>query len=122
MKFLNKENSILITGVAGFIGAALAYRLINEGVSIIGIDNLNNYYDVGLKRARIKRIQNLESNKLFKFIETSIENQNSIFEVFKKYRPNIVINLAAQAGVRYSITNPSSYINSNLLGFSNILE
>tara|TARA_Y100000589_G_scaffold323890_1_gene359130 strand:- start:892 stop:1917 length:1026 start_codon:yes stop_codon:yes gene_type:complete len=121
MGFDLKREKILVTGAAGFIGSALIYRLIRQGINVIGIDNLNNYYDNNLKKLRIKRIENIDKYNLFKFLECSIDNQ-LIFKIFEKNNPHIVINLAAQAGVRYSITNPSSYIKSNIIGFSNILE
>ncbi len=112
---------ILITGVAGFIGAALAKRLLTEGKEIIGIDNLNSYYDPFLKELRIKDL--LENySKSFFFHKVSIENSHELEKIFTKYNPNIVINLAAQAGVRHSIDNPLPYLQSNLIGFFNILE
>ena len=116
------NSKILITGAAGFIGSALSYRLVSENINVLGIDNLNNYYDVELKKSRLKRIDSLQNKKAFKFFEFGIEDEKKVFEIFANYKPTIVINLAAQAGVRYSIENPSSYIKSNLLGFSNILE
>lgn len=111
--------TVLITGVAGFIGYHLAKRLIDENIFIIGIDNMNDYYSVELKKDRLKDIGEREN---FLFIEASIENMDVIEDCFKKYKPDIVINLAAQAGVRYSIENPKAYIDSNIIGFFNILE
>jgi UDP-glucuronate 4-epimerase len=108
---------ILITGVAGFIGSHLAKKVIDMNIEVIGIDNLNDYYDVNLKKARIKHI----SNKLI-FYKTSLENREGILDIFEKEKPDVVINLAAQAGVRYSLENPYSYIDSNIVGFMNILE
>ena len=117
-------NKILITGAAGFIGAALSKRLIKDGQTVIGVDNINSYYDVNLKKSRLLEIDNLKekNNNNWIFKKISIENHNLIFDIFEKYKPNIVVNLAAQAGVRYSITNPYAYLQSNLLGFGNILE
>ena len=112
----------LITGVAGFIGANLANKLLiweNKGIKIIGIDNLNNYYDIKLKEYRLNKLKNFKN---FEFIECDISNKETIEKAFRKYKPSIVVNLAAQAGVRYSITNPDAYINSNIIGFYNILE
>ena len=119
---MDKKRKILITGCAGFIGAALSQRLIKNDYFVIGIDNLNNYYDVSLKKSRLKEIARSDKKDLFKFLESSINDHNSLLEIFELYKPDIVINLAAQAGVRYSIENPGSYIQSNLVGFSNILE
>lgn len=110
---------ILITGVAGFIGSLLAKRLLDtKKIEVIGIDNLNTYYDIQLKN---KRIEFLNSNN-FTFYKLDISNREEIFTVFDKEKITHVINLAAQAGVRYSIENPHAYIQSNLVGFSNILE
>ena len=111
---------ILVTGVAGFIGMHVAKRLIDNGFNIIGIDNLNEYYDIDLKKARLA-ILKINKEK-FKFIKIDIVNKLELDEVFKKNNINIVIHLAAQAGVRYSIENPKSYIDSNIYGFLNILE
>ena len=113
--------TILITGVAGFIGANLAKRLL-QGVSdikVVGIDNMNAYYDVRLKEERLRELSSLSS---FVFVKGDIADKSTINQLFAKYRPSVVVNLAAQAGVRYSITNPDSYIASNLIGFYNILE
>lgn len=125
INLLNK--TILITGVAGFIGSNLVLELLKtySSVNIIGIDNMNEYYDVKIKEWRLneieKEIKN-HSESSWKFIKGSISDKNLIDEIFKTYKPDIVVNLAAQAGVRYSITNPDSYIESNLIGFYNILE
>jgi len=119
-----KDKVVLITGCAGFIGAALTKKFIKKGFNVLGIDNLNNYYDKNLKISRLKEIENdirLE-DKSWKFLKISIEDKIEIDKVFLETKPNIVINLAAQAGVRYSIENPISYFNSNLIGFFNILE
>ena len=113
------SNVYLITGAAGFIGYYLSKKLLKQGCYVIGIDNLNNYYDVNLKKARL---ENLKINNKFIFIEGDISDRIVLFEVFEKYKPNIVVNLAAQAGVRYSIENPDVYIQSNIIGFYNILE
>ena len=112
---------VLITGVAGFIGASLAKKILSEKeyIEVIGIDNLNEYYDVRLKEWRLKQ---LEIFGTFIFIKGDIANKKLIQRVFEKYKPDIVINLAAQAGVRYSIINPDSYVSSNIIGFYNILE
>ncbi|MFR4518879.1 MAG: NAD-dependent epimerase/dehydratase family protein [Fusobacterium sp.] len=125
INLLNK--TILITGIAGFIGSNLVLELLKtySSVNIIGIDNMNEYYDVKIKEWRLneieKEIKN-HSKSSWKFIKGSISDKNLIDEIFKIYKPDIVVNLAAQAGVRYSITNPDSYIESNLIGFYNILE
>lgn len=116
-----KNKTILITGIAGFIGYNLAKQLFNtiEGVKIIGIDNMNSYYDVSLKEFRLA---DLNQNLAFTFIKGNIADKELIDNTFTTYNPQIVVNLAAQAGVRYSITNPDAYIQSNLVGFFNILE
>ncbi|CRZ34480.1 UDP-glucuronate 4-epimerase [Herbinix hemicellulosilytica] len=110
---------ILITGAAGFIGYFLSKRLLEQGCRVIGIDNINDYYDINLKYDRLK---NLQSYDYFTFIKEDIADKEKIFNVFKGYKPNVVINLAAQAGVRYSIENPDVYMHSNIIGFFNILE
>ena len=113
--------TVLVTGVAGFIGSNLAKRLLREitDIKVIGIDNMNNYYDVRLKEERLKELFCHES---FIFIKGDISDKILITRLFDEYKPQIVVNLAAQAGVRYSITNPDVYISSNLVGFYNILE
>ena len=113
--------TVFITGVAGFIGSNLAKRLLNEvtDVKVVGIDNLNDYYDVRLKEERLKRLTDFNQ---FVFIEGDIADKSTISEIFRRYQPQVVVNLAAQAGVRYSISHPDSYIFSNLIGFYNILE
>tara|TARA_B100000989_G_C19497772_1_gene452853 strand:- start:623 stop:1639 length:1017 start_codon:yes stop_codon:yes gene_type:complete len=122
---MNKfEKVVLITGCAGFIGAALSKRFLAANYKVIGIDNLNNYYDIKLKYDRLKVIENFvkDRNYLWEFFKVSIENIAEIKDIFIKNKPDIVINLAAQAGVRFSINNPASYVKSNLNGFFNILE
>ncbi len=110
---------ILVTGAAGFIGFHLSNLLLEKGFNVIGIDNLNAYYDVQLKKDRLAL---LKKHKLFKFYKKDLKNYKSMELVFKEHHPDIVINLAAQAGVRYSIENPFAYVDSNLTGFVNILE
>ena len=116
--------TVLVTGAAGFIGFHLCHRLIESGVQVIGFDNVNNYYDVKLKRARLSRLYALSNNlgAQFTLVEGNLEDQNAVKNVFSDYQPSKVVNLAAQAGVRYSIENPTSYIQSNIVGFGNILE
>lgn len=113
------SKTYLITGVAGFIGSYIAKRLLKEDCRIIGIDNLNDYYDVNLKKYRLKLLKIYDN---FTFIKEDISNKEAIDCIFKEYRPQIVLNFAAQAGVRYSIENPEVYIESNVIGFFNILE
>jgi UDP-glucuronate 4-epimerase len=110
---------ILVTGSAGFIGAALTYSLLQRGDEVIGVDNHNNYYDISLKEARIQRFIN---HSKYTHIRMDIANRDEIADVFKIHKPNRVVNLAAQAGVRYSLENPQAYIDSNIVGFANILE
>lgn len=109
---------IIITGSAGFIGFHLSNRLLKEGFQVIGIDNINDYYEIQLKRDRLAKID----NENFTFVKTDLENLDKINQTFEQHQPSIVINLAAQAGVRYSLENPHAYINSNIVGFMNILE
>ena len=110
---------LIVTGSAGFIGSALCLRLLNLGHEVLGIDNHNDYYSPALKEARLSRYVN---NPRYIHERADISDQNVIFDIFKKYKPQRVINMAAQAGVRYSLKNPRSYINSNIVGFLNILE
>ncbi len=119
MKPLNTEYKYLITGAAGFIGYHLSKRLLEAGATVIGYDNMNDYYDVNLKEHRLSFIKD---NPKFTFIKGDIADKAALEDVFKQYKPDVVVNLAAQAGVRYSIENPDSYIQSNLVGFANILE
>lgn len=119
---LNLQNkTILITGAAGFIGSALVKRVCSENpqARVIGLDSVNDYYDVSLKEYRLKELSALSN---FTFIKGNLADKKLIDEIFAKYHPQIVVNLAAQAGVRYSITNPDAYIEANLIGFYNILE
>ena len=110
---------VLVTGTAGFIGNRLAQRLLERGDEVIGIDNLNDYYDVSLKQARLDLIK---SHSAFSEARIDIQDRDAMEQVFAKHKPHRVVNLAAQAGVRYSLINPHSYIDSNILGFTNILE
>ena len=113
---------ILITGAAGFIGSSIAQKLLLENYHVIGIDNINGYYNPFLKQKRIKNIEQIDQNNCWRFLRVNLENSIKIDQIFKEFKPNIVINLAAQAGVRYSLENPMSYIESNIVGFLNILE
>ncbi|MFW0906595.1 GDP-mannose 4,6-dehydratase [Clostridium perfringens] len=122
-----KNKSVLITGVVGFIGSNLSLELLRtqDSVHIIGIDNMNDYYDVNIKEWRLKEIEKevkKHENSTWNFIKGSISDKALVDDIFEKYKPDIVVNLAAQAGVRYSIINPDSYFESNLLGFYNLLE
>lgn len=112
-------NNLLITGVAGFVGMHLSNQLTNHGYNVIGLDNLNTYYDLNLKKDRLAQ---LDGNSNFTFIECDLTERERINKIFEEHRPTVVINLAAQAGVRYSIENPYAYLDSNLTGFLNILE
>ena len=128
-KITLNNKSILVTGAAGFIGSFLCKRLLEQGqgLQIIGLDCITDYYDVSLKEERLKMLEASSSqaaakSSSFTFIKVDISDKASVDQVFAKYKPAIVVNLAAQAGVRYSITNPESYIKSNMIGFYNILE
>jgi UDP-glucuronate 4-epimerase len=110
---------VLITGSAGFIGSALSLRLLERGDEVIGIDNLNDYYDVSLKEARLQRTLAYDG---YTDVRIDLEDREGIAELFRKHQPHRVVNLAAQAGVRYSLENPHAYVDTNLVGFTNILE
>ena len=112
---------MLVTGAAGFIGSFLSERLLSdfEDIRVIGFDSVNDYYDIRLKESRLEKLQKHEN---FIFIKANLADKDKVSEVFREYSPQIVVNLAAQAGVRYSITNPDAYIESNIIGFYNILE
>ncbi|MFA7373591.1 MAG: NAD-dependent epimerase/dehydratase family protein, partial [bacterium] len=112
-------SKILVTGAAGFIGFHLSKRLISRGDEVIGLDNLNDYYDVSLKEARLSQLQD---SRAFKFYKLDLSDLQGLMGLFETERPDVVINLAAQAGVRYSLKNPHAYVQSNLVGFVNILE
>ena len=122
MTSINKH--VLITGCAGFIGAALSKRFLRDKYKVTGIDNINDYYDQNLKISRLEDIKNFSNLKSgqWDFYKISIDDKNKIEDIFLEKKPNIVINLAAQAGIRFSIENPGSYFKSNLNGFFNILE
>ncbi len=112
-------NKILITGAAGFVGYHLTKQLCESNFSVVGIDNLNDYYDVKLKKDRLKQLENFDN---FEFLKLDLNDKDSLFQLFDKNNFQFVINLAAQAGVRYSIENPHAYIDSNIIGFLNVLE
>ena len=118
-KTLDHSKTYLITGAAGFIGYYLSKKLLEQGCQVIGIDNINDYYDVNLKQTRLEQ---LNPNEKFTFIKGDISDKDMVMKTFEEYKPNVVVNLAAQAGVRYSIENPDVYIQSNIIGFYNILE
>ena len=126
MEKISLDNkAILVTGSAGFIGSNLVKRLFKDvkGATIVGIDNMNDYYDVSLKEYRLKELEAAKPEGVnYKFIKGDIADKATIDGIFEQYKPAVVVNLAAQAGVRYSITNPDAYIQSNLIGFYNILE
>lgn len=118
-KQLNTIKKYLITGATGFIGFYLSRKLLEQNYQVIGIDNLNDYYDVNLKQARLDLLKHYKN---FIFIKDDIADKVQLMDIFSEYKPDIVVNLAAQAGVRYSIENPDVYIQSNIIGFYNILE
>ena len=127
MKNIQLESKIiLVTGAAGFIGSNLIIRLLNdiENIQIVGIDNLNDYYDVSIKEYHLREIQKKANSVsgMFKFVKATIADKTVIENIFSTYHPSIVVNFAAQAGVRYSIINPDAYIETNIQGFYNILE
>lgn len=116
-----KDKTVLVTGAAGFIGSFLSERLLSdfEDIRVIGFDSVNDYYDIRLKESRLEKLQ---KHRNFIFIKANLADKDKVSEVFREYSPQIVVNLAAQAGVRYSITSPDAYIESNIIGFYNILE
>jgi UDP-glucuronate 4-epimerase len=118
-KQLDPNKVYLVTGAAGFIGYYLSKKLLDQGCTVVGLDNVNDYYDVNLKE---NRLENLQPYEKFTFIKEDISDKSSVNIVFEEYKPNVVVNLAAQAGVRYSIENPDVYMQSNVIGFYNILE
>ena len=109
----------LVTGAAGFIGSHLSGKLLDRGDEVIGLDNLNDYYDPTLKQARLDRLAPREG---FRHVKMNLEDREDLYALFDEVNPDVVVNLAAQAGVRYSLTNPHAYIDSNIVGFMNILE
>lgn len=113
---------ILVTGAAGFIGAAVSQYLINRGDQVVGIDNINDYYDVNLKHARLNEIESSTAADLFSFVEMGVEERDKMAALFEEHKFDRVVHLAAQAGVRYSLENPNAYVDSNIVGFVNILE
>ena len=113
---------ILVTGAAGFIGAAVSQYLINRGDQVVGIDNINDYYDVNLKHARLNEIKSSTAADLFSFVEMGVEERDKMAALFEEHKFDRVVHLAAQAGVRYSLENPNAYVDSNIVGFVNILE
>jgi UDP-glucuronate 4-epimerase len=116
---LDPKKTYLVTGAAGFIGYFLSKRLLEQGCRVVGVDNVNDYYDVGLKHARLGLLEPYEK---FAFIKGDISDKDMVIGAFEEHKPDVVVNLAAQAGVRYSIENPDVYIQSNIIGFYNILE
>ena len=114
--------TVLVTGAAGFIGAALSQRLLLRGDRVVGLDNLNDYYDPALKQARLREIEAVAPSNAWRFERMSLEDGDALMDLFAAETPSVVVNLAAQAGVRYSLENPAAYIQSNLVGFGHILE
>ena len=119
MNSLDTTKRYLITGGAGFIGFYLSKALLEKGAEVVGLDNLNDYYEVSLKEDRLAILRELEG---YRFVKADLSDKEAVFRLFEEYSPQIVVNLAAQAGVRYSIDNPDAYIQSNIVGFFNILE
>ena len=116
------QRTVLVTGAAGFIGAALSIRLLQRGDRVVGLDSLNDYYDPSLKQARLCEIEAMASPGAWRFECLALEDEQALMALFAEERPQVVVNLAAQAGVRYSLENPAAYIQSNLVGFGHILE
>jgi len=116
------QRTVLVTGAAGFIGAALSIRLLQRGDRVVGLDNLNDYYDPSLKQARLRQIEATAPVGSWRFERMALEDEPALMALFADERPQVVVNLAAQAGVRYSLENPAAYIQSNLVGFGNLLE
>ncbi|MCB4429068.1 NAD-dependent epimerase [Synechococcus sp. MU1643] len=116
------SRTVLITGAAGFIGAALSTRLLQRGERVIGLDSLNDYYDPSLKQARLRQIEAIASEDAWRFADMALEDGDALMALFAAEKPEVVVNLAAQAGVRYSLENPAAYIQSNLVGFGHLLE
>ena len=116
------QRTVLVTGAAGFIGAALSIRLLQRGDRVVGLDSLNDYYDPSLKQARLSEIEAMASPGAWRFECLALEDEQALMALFAEERPQVVVNLAAQAGVRYSLENPAAYIQSNLVGFGHILE
>ena len=119
MNPLNTDKTYLITGGAGFIGFHLTKSLLEKGARVIGFDNLNDYYEVSLKRDRLEILKKYEN---YTFIKGDLSDKRDVFRLFQEYHPHIVVNLGAQAGVRYSIDDPDAYMRSNVMGFFHILE
>ena len=116
------SRTVVVTGAAGFIGAAQSKRLLQRGDRVVGLDNQNDYYDPSLKQARLRQIEAMVPVGAWRFERMALEDEPALMELFAEERPQVVVNLAAQAGVRYSLENPAAYIQSNLVGFSNVLE
>ena len=116
------RRTVLVTGAAGFIGAALSKCLLARGDRVVGLDNLNDYYDPALKQARLRQIEGMAPTGAWRFERLALEDAQALMALFAEERPQVVVNLAAQAGVRYSLENPAAYIQSNLVGFGNVLE